>query len=117
MRSEQMLAPHALTLMFLLFGIDSYYEAYTTFFAKAIQEKGASATLDEFIFSEKYNFQPGREADSQPEMLSRFIDGVLHPLIQCGHGLEFGLEGMLVEGKSHVSPKEEETTLTSGDLG
>jgi len=117
MKSEQMLASHALTLMFLLFGIGSYYEAYTTFFVKAIQEKGASATLDEFIFSEKYNFQPGRDTKSQPEMLYRFVDGVWHSLIHCGYGLEFGLEGMLAEGKSRVSAKEEETTLTSGELG
>jgi hypothetical protein len=95
-------SPHPITTQNFVdhLGDENYYQAYTTFFAKAIQEKGASATLDEFIFSEKYNFQPGRDAESQPEMLSRFIDGVLHPLIQCGHGLEFGLEGMLVEGLS-----------------
>lgn len=78
-KSEQMLAPHALI----------------TFFAKAIEEKGASATLEEFIFSERYNFQPGRDADSQPEMLCRFVDAVMHPLIHCGHGVEFGLKGMI----------------------
>lgn len=74
---------------------ENYYEAYTTFFAKAIEEKGASATLEEFIFSEGYNFQPGRDADSQPEMLCRFVDAVMHPLIHCGHGVEFGLKGMI----------------------
>ncbi|KAG1763927.1 hypothetical protein EDD22DRAFT_471845 [Suillus occidentalis] len=79
---------------------ENYYEAYTTFFAKAIEEKGASATLDEFVFSERYNFQPGRDADSQPEMLCRFVDAVMHPLIHCGYGVEFGLKGMLAEGLS-----------------
>jgi hypothetical protein len=116
-KSEQMLAPHALILMFLIFGINSYYEAYATFFAKAIEEKGASATLDEFVFSERYNFQPGRDADSQPEMLCRFVDAVMHPLIHCGHGVEFGLKGMLAEGKSHVGAEEEESPLTSSELG
>lgn len=79
-------------------GDENYYEAYTNFFIKTIEEKGASATLNEFIFSEKYNFQPGRDTESQPRMLCRFIDGVTHPLIHCGHSVEFGLKGMLAEG-------------------
>ncbi|OAX36710.1 hypothetical protein K503DRAFT_793258 [Rhizopogon vinicolor AM-OR11-026] len=77
---------------------ENYYEAYTTLFVKSIEEKGAAATLEEFIFSEKYNFEPGRDAAAQPEMLCRFVDAVMHPLIQCGHGVEFGLKGMLAEG-------------------
>lgn len=95
-------SPHPVTTQnfFDHLGDENYFEAYTTFFTKAIEEKGASATLDEFIFSEKYNFQPGRDAKSQPEMLYRFVDGVLHPLIHCGYGVEFGLKGMLAEGLS-----------------
>ncbi|KAG2131877.1 hypothetical protein BD769DRAFT_1354969 [Suillus cothurnatus] len=95
-------SPHPITTQNFVdhLGDENYYQAYTTFFAKAIQEKGASATLDEFIFSEKYNFQPGRDTESQPEMLYRFVDGVWHSLIHCGYGLEFGLEGMLAEGLS-----------------
>jgi hypothetical protein len=53
------------------------------------------------VFSDKYNFNPGRDAASQPHMLSRFVDGIMHPLIHCGYGVEFGLKGMLSEGKSH----------------
>ncbi|KAG1773707.1 hypothetical protein EV702DRAFT_1243059 [Suillus placidus] len=95
-------SPHPITAQNFVdhLGDENYYEAYTTFFAKAIEEKGASATLDEFVFSEKYNFQPGRDADGQPEMLCRFVDAVMHPLIHCGHGVEFGLKGMLAEGLS-----------------
>lgn len=33
-------------------------------------------------------------------MLCRFVDAVMHPLIHSGHGVEFGLKGMLAEGKS-----------------
>lgn len=95
-------SPHPITEQNFLdhLGDENYYEAYTTFFVKTIEEKGASATLDEFIFSEKYNFQPGRDTESQPEMLCRFMDAVMHPLIHCGHGVEFGLKGTLAEGLS-----------------
>ncbi|KAG2153340.1 hypothetical protein DEU56DRAFT_480362 [Suillus clintonianus] len=79
-------------------GDEHFYEAYTSFFDKVIEEKGAAATFEEFVFSEKYNFDPRRDAASQPEMLSRFVDGVMHPLIHCGYGVEFGLKGMLSEG-------------------
>lgn len=95
-KSEQMFTLHAPTL---LCRIDSYYEAYTKFFIKSIEEKGVSATLEEFIFSEKYNFESGRDAAAQPEMLCRFVDAVMHPLIQTGHGVEFGLKGMVAEGE------------------
>lgn len=79
-------------------GDENFYEAYNTFFDKAIEEKGAAATLEEYVFSDKYNFNPGRDAASQPHMLSRFVDGIMHPLIHCGYGVEFGLKGMLSEG-------------------
>lgn len=79
-------------------GDENFYEAYTTFFNKVIEEKGAAATLEEFVFSDKYNCDPGKDAASQPNMLSRFVDGVMHPLIHCGYGVEFGLKGMLSEG-------------------
>lgn len=32
-------------------------------------------------------------------MLSRFIGGLLHPLIHTGYGAEFGLLGMSAEGR------------------
>ncbi|KAH7922285.1 hypothetical protein BV22DRAFT_1131586 [Leucogyrophana mollusca] len=79
-------------------GDENYFEAYTTFFFKTLSEKGAAATLEEYIFSDKYNFISGGESTTQPEMLFRFVDGVLHPMIHAGYGLEFGLVGMLAEG-------------------
>ncbi|KAG6377856.1 hypothetical protein JVT61DRAFT_14637 [Boletus reticuloceps] len=77
---------------------ENYYQAYVTFFSKQVAEKGAARTLEEFVFSEKYNFQEGRDANTQPKMLVRLMDGVLHPMIHVGYGVEFGLKGMLVEG-------------------
>ena len=76
----------------------SFYQGYVSFFSKQVSEKGAARTLEEFVFSEKYNFQKGRDASTQPEMLARLLDGLLHPLIHVGYGVEFGLKGMLVEG-------------------
>ena len=35
------------------------------------------------------------------KMLSRFLAGVLHPLIHVGYGAEFGLLGMFAEGKDN----------------
>ncbi|KAG8215387.1 hypothetical protein J3R82DRAFT_8988 [Butyriboletus roseoflavus] len=79
-------------------GDENFYQGYVSFFSKQISEKGAASTLEEFVFSEKYNFQKGRDANTQPEMLARFFGGFLHPLIHIGYGVEFGLKGMLVEG-------------------
>lgn len=50
------------------------------------------------MFSEKYNFQEGRNASTQPEMLARLFEGLVHPLIHVGYGVEFGLKGMITEG-------------------
>ena len=76
----------------------SFYQGYVTFFSKKISEKGTAGTLEEFVFSEKYNFQKGRDANTQPEMLTRMFDGLFHSLIHAGYGLEFGLKGMVAEG-------------------
>ncbi|KAH7882768.1 hypothetical protein F5I97DRAFT_1908239 [Phlebopus sp. FC_14] len=91
-------------------GDENYYQAYVAFFTKQIDEKGAAKTLEEYIFSEKYNFQKRRAAESQPEMLFRLVDGLLHPMIHVGYGLEFGIKGMLAEGLAmstghHVSAR------------
>ncbi|KAG2740712.1 hypothetical protein P692DRAFT_20881154 [Suillus brevipes Sb2] len=84
-------------------GVEKFYVAYRTFFIKAIEERGISATLDEYIFSEKYNFEEGRDASTQPKMLDRFIGGLTHGLIHVGHGTEFGIPGMVAEGLAMAS--------------
>ncbi|KAG8215388.1 hypothetical protein J3R82DRAFT_8989 [Butyriboletus roseoflavus] len=87
-------------------GDENFYQGYVNFFSKKISEKGAASTLEEFVFSEKYNFQKGRDANTQPEMLTRMFDGLLHPLIHAGYGVEFGLKGMLVEGLAMTAVHE-----------
>jgi hypothetical protein len=84
-------------------GVEKFYVAYRTFFIKAIEEMGVSATLDEYIFSEKYNFEEGRDASTQPKMLDRFVGGLTHALIHVGHGIEFGIPGMVAEGLAMAS--------------
>ncbi|KAG2130381.1 hypothetical protein DEU56DRAFT_740645 [Suillus clintonianus] len=84
-------------------GVEKFYVAYRTFFIKVIEEKGVSATLNEYIFSEKYNFEEGRDASSQPKMLARFIGGLTHPLIHVGYAMEFGIPGMAAEGLAMAS--------------
>ncbi|KAF9525663.1 hypothetical protein CPB83DRAFT_896836 [Crepidotus variabilis] len=67
-------------------------------------EKGIPATLEEFIFSRKANLgSPDVAPEKQPQMLNRFLAGLLHPLIHTGHGAEFGLPGMLVEGLAEAA--------------
>ena len=79
-----------------------FYQGYVSFFSKQVSEKGAAGTLEEFVFSEKYNYQKGRDANTQPEMLSHLFQGLVHPMIHVGYGCEFGLKGMLVEGAPRV---------------
>ncbi|KAG1787279.1 uncharacterized protein HD556DRAFT_1448927 [Suillus plorans] len=84
-------------------GDDNFYAAYRTFFSKVIKEKGLSATLEEYIFSKKYNFMEGRDASTQPVMLARFLGALFHAFIQVGYGAEFGILGMVVEGLALTS--------------
>ncbi|KAF9230920.1 hypothetical protein BU15DRAFT_83023 [Melanogaster broomeanus] len=72
-------------------GDENFYQGYMTVFSKQIDERGAAETLEQFIFSEKYNFQDGRDATSQPEMLFRLMDGLLHPMIHFGYGMRKSL--------------------------
>ncbi|GLB42751.1 putative protein of unknown function (DUF4243) [Lyophyllum shimeji] len=79
-------------------GDDEYYSAYLDFFTEVVRSKGVAAALEEYIFDAKANFVAGRDADKQPEMLNRSMDGIIHSLIHVGHGLEFGLPGLVAEG-------------------
>ncbi|KAH7918719.1 hypothetical protein BV22DRAFT_1199852 [Leucogyrophana mollusca] len=82
-------------------GDHKYYQAYFNFFSAYVLENGAGAAMEEFVFSLKRNFDPENdpEGKEQPEMLYRFVmDGLLHPMIHVGYGVEFGLPGLVAEG-------------------
>jgi len=62
-------------------------------------KNGLERTLQKFIFAPEANF--GMKAgDKHPEMISRLLGGLVHPLIFVGYGLEFGQLGHVAEGKS-----------------
>jgi len=86
-------------------GFCSYYSAYVAFFADVLRKNGAAATLEKYVFSQKANFDPARETDGkfQPEFLNRLVDGLFHPMIHVGYGLEFGLLGTLAEGLAQAA--------------
>lgn len=62
-----------------------------------LQEKGAGATVEEYVFSHAANFTDGGDALTHG-MLSRFYARIYHPLIFVGYGLEFGQLGLVAEG-------------------
>ncbi|KAG5634320.1 hypothetical protein H0H81_002425 [Sphagnurus paluster] len=73
-------------------------DAYLDFFDEVIRTDGVSTALDKYLFNIGANFLPGRNADQQPQMLDRLFDGIIHPIIHLGYGLEFGLPGLIAEG-------------------
>ncbi|KXN91320.1 Oxidoreductase AflY [Leucoagaricus sp. SymC.cos] len=75
-----------------------FYDAYINFFGQYTRKHGIDKTLETFMFSKECNSR-------NTEMLSRFLSGLLHPLIHAGYGAEFSLPGMLVEGKRTASRK------------
>lgn len=39
-----------------------------------------------------------KEGQEQPEMVNRFMDGIIHSLIHVGNGIEFGVPGLVADG-------------------
>lgn len=81
-----------------------YFNSYMQFFASYVKEKGVSASIENFVLSREANLGSGSEKaelpkEKQPQMLSRFLNGVLHPMIHTGYGAEFTLPGMVIEGQ------------------
>ncbi|KAF9445187.1 hypothetical protein P691DRAFT_676137 [Macrolepiota fuliginosa MF-IS2] len=72
-------------------GDERFWDAYLNFFTDRVRKDGIDKTFETFIFSKKYNI--GKE-----EMLTRFMSGLVHPLIHTGYGAEFDIPGMVIEG-------------------
>lgn len=75
----------------------SYYSAYVAFFTGEYEAKGPSTVLEEYVFSAAVNYPDNEKKKVQ--MLNRFLDGLLHPVIHLGYGAELGIPGMIIEGK------------------
>ncbi|KZT42073.1 hypothetical protein SISSUDRAFT_1058938 [Sistotremastrum suecicum HHB10207 ss-3] len=78
-------------------GDENYYDAYLKFFYDAVKSLGISGALEKYVFSAEANWiasgnKPG------PQMLSRIVAGLLHPMIHVGHGAEFGVPGTAAQG-------------------
>ncbi|TFK86135.1 hypothetical protein K466DRAFT_493409 [Polyporus arcularius HHB13444] len=84
-------------------GDEDYYEAYLRFFTDILLNKGASATIEEYIFSPKANIEPPKPGQPPMQMVNRLLSGLLHPLIHTGYGAEFGLLGMFAEGLAQTA--------------
>lgn len=79
---------------------DSFYNAYLLFFCDVLARKDVGSVLEEFIFSSKFNFGSKNGSGQHPEMLNRFLGGVIHPMIHTGYGVEFVIPGIIAEGSS-----------------
>ncbi|KAK7047450.1 hypothetical protein VNI00_006681 [Paramarasmius palmivorus] len=83
-----------------------YYKAYMDFFTEVVRERGPVATIEEYVFSDKANFESTNKDGKHPEMLNRFHGGLLHAIIHVGYGVEFGIPGMVVEGLAQTAVNE-----------
>ncbi|KAF8804077.1 hypothetical protein BYT27DRAFT_7107925 [Phlegmacium glaucopus] len=82
-------------------GDERYYQAYLEFFTAEVNVKSFDTILEEYIFAPKANFVEG--PGKQPQMLTRFFAGLIHPLIHTGLGIEFGLPGTFAEGLAQTA--------------
>lgn len=74
-------------------GDEKYFHSYLEFFNDYVQKEGMDKALETFIFSRKFNI-----GNKKPQMLNRFLSGLVHSMIHTGYGAEFALPGTLIEG-------------------
>ncbi|KIO26253.1 hypothetical protein M407DRAFT_24469 [Tulasnella calospora MUT 4182] len=82
-------------------GNKDYYNAYMHFYGSQINAHGPGKTLEKYVFSQEANLTA--EGTQGPQMLDRFMSGLLHPMIHTGHWAEFHVPGMLAEGLAMAS--------------
>ncbi|KAH7323331.1 hypothetical protein B0J17DRAFT_604787 [Rhizoctonia solani] len=85
-------------------GDQNYYNAYINLFTTEIQTHGLAETLTRYVFASGANW--GKD---QPRMLDRFTATLIHPLIHFAHALEYGVEGMAIEGLAWTAVHQTET--------
>ncbi|KAF8550708.1 hypothetical protein OG21DRAFT_1499617 [Imleria badia] len=85
-------------------GNDHYYNAYLDYFHRVVLEPGAtiSTILEKYLFSPHYNVRKPHQGE-QPQMLNRFLEILIHPIIHAGYGAEFGIPGLIAEGLAWTS--------------
>lgn len=78
----------------------SYYNAYLDYFHRVVLAPGVttSIVLEKYLFSSHYNVRTPKQGAEQPQMLNRFLEILIHPIIHAGYGAEFGIPGLIAEG-------------------
>ncbi|KAG9308614.1 hypothetical protein JVU11DRAFT_11722 [Chiua virens] len=86
-------------------GNDHYYNAYLDYFHRVVLQPGVNISdiLEKYIFSSHYNVRMPKQGTEQPEMLHRFLEILIHPIIHVGYGAEFGIMGLIAEGLAWTS--------------
>ncbi|KAL0570873.1 hypothetical protein V5O48_011084 [Marasmius crinis-equi] len=84
-------------------GDEKYYDSYVDYFLQCLRNKSAVDVLEEHVFSPSMNVHSGGGPGEDLQMLCRFVDGLVHPMIHVGYGIEFGLPGILAEGLSQTA--------------
>ncbi|CCL99026.1 uncharacterized protein FIBRA_01035 [Fibroporia radiculosa] len=95
-----------------------FYDAYLHYFHDIVLEQGASAVVEEYVFSRAANF-PEPESDNNPrQIIVRSLAMLYHPMIYLGYGLEFGIPGLVAEGlaQSVVHPLQGQGLLSVADF-
>ncbi len=90
-----------LTAILIVF-LFRFYNSYLEYFRAVLLEKDVTDVLEEYIFSSKANIG-GPGVKEHPRMLNRWLAAIVHPMIHVGNGLEFGLLGLVAEGRLYSS--------------
>ncbi|CAA7267836.1 unnamed protein product [Cyclocybe aegerita] len=78
-------------------GDENYYASYLQFMKEEFENKDMAEMLEEYVLAASANHI--ENVQSQPQMLARYLEGAIHPLIHAGFGIEFGVPGVFLEGK------------------
>ncbi|KAI9758427.1 MAG: hypothetical protein M4579_003056 [Chaenotheca gracillima] len=73
---------------------DAHYYDYLVFFQQEIEAKGWEAVLNDYVF------KGDQRAD---DMLARMLDGLLHPIIHLGFGVEFKQPAIIAEALAQAA--------------
>lgn len=87
-------------------GDGDYYQDYVVYFATQVAAKGWPTVVREALFA---------DSPRATDLLARLFAGVVHPLLHLGFGVEFALEGVVVEGLAQAAVHEDWTARVFRD--
>ncbi|KAL0062559.1 hypothetical protein AAF712_010598 [Marasmius tenuissimus] len=91
-------------------GDENFYDGYLKYFVAELDQSSVGKVIEESVFSPAFNFAVENKFGEHPEMLSRFLDGLLHPMIHTGYGVEFDLPGTVAEGLAQTAVHKASST-------